>query len=90
MNLAEPDKLVNFIVSYKIQNYNKTDYDNDGVLINYNSIRHNYHFVKFIYDNWLCNIKNESSKKKYFNHVESVALLTEIPYDVLLNYFDNF
>ena len=85
------NNLVDMLVMYKIKHYNNNDYDNNGVLINCYSIRHNYDFAKFVYIENIKHLKDDSKKKYlYKNKIEQLGFLVEIKYDILKEYLEIF
>ena len=80
--------LCGIIVSYKLKNYQNEIRNSDGVLVNGNSIRHNYNFVRFAFKYWIRPLEN-NKKKKYLikDRINSLSLLVELDKRILINYF---
>ena len=88
INDLELLNLCGIIVSYKLKNYQVDIRNSDGVLVNGNSIKHNYNFIKFAYDTWIRPLENNKKKKYLMNdRINSLGLLVELDKRILINYF---
>lgn len=96
MTAQNLDNLCDIIVSYKLKNYQTEIRNDDGVLVNGNSIKHNYNFVRFAYKYWIqplelfCNNNTKNNKKKKYlikDRINALALLVELDNRILINYF---
>ena len=84
LKIMEHDNLINYIVAYKLKHYNKHDYDSNGILLNYNSIKNNYNFIKFVFE---CNYFE--NQKKYNIRLKYLSKLVEIDIENLEKYIKN-
>ena len=88
INDLELLNLCGIIVSYKLKNYQVDIRNSDGVLVNGNSIKHNYNFIKFAYEKWIKPLENIKKKKYLMNdRINSLGLLVELDKRILINYF---
>ena len=88
INDLELLNLCGIIVSYKLKNYQVDIRNSDGVLVNGNSIKHNYNFIKFAYEKWIKSLENNKKKKYLMNdRINSLSLLVELDKRILINYF---
>lgn len=80
-----PDNLVDYIVRYKLKNYNHMEYNEDGILENKKSLKKNIEFVDFVIDNgYFKNISSNKNKKKFIDRIKYLSLLIDITENDLL------
>ena len=76
--------LIDLLIAYKLAHYNKIDYDHNNILINYESIKQNYKFIKFVYITWIH--PEIHNKKKFKKKLNELSILVEVNSKDILEY----